>query len=148
MVAVASLTGWAGTRTPSSQSVPASAPGLSRPIDLVSRDYDRYDHPPPTLAPRAGAVDVARPQRVEPAPAPPRGGGSWGALANCESGGHNDDTGNGFYGYFQFDAGTWRSVSGLAGVASDYSYDVQLAAAEKLYAERGRAPWPICGRYL
>jgi hypothetical protein len=77
-----------------------------------------------------------------------RAGAGWGALGNCESGNKNDNTGNGFYGYFQFDAGTWRSASGLPGVASDYSYAVQLAAAQKLYANRGRAPWPLCGRYL
>lgn len=73
---------------------------------------------------------------------------NWPALVVCESGGHNDNTGNGFYGYFQFDRRTFEAITGLAGVASDYPYSVQLDAAERLFAERGRQPWPVCGHLL
>jgi hypothetical protein len=70
----------------------------------------------------------------------------WDRLARCESGNRNLSTGNGFYGYWQFDARTWRQFH--PGVASDYDRATQLAAAQRLHAARGWAPWPGCSRAL
>jgi uncharacterized protein YabE (DUF348 family) len=47
------------------------------------------------------------------------------ALRDCESGGnYNDDTGNGYYGAYQFSLGTWERL-GEAGLPSDAGASVQ-----------------------
>lgn len=73
---------------------------------------------------------------------------NWAALARCESGNTPSiNTGNGFYGMYQFDLQTWRSVGG-------YGYPHQASAAEQtkraqiLYNQRGAQPWPVCGLRL
>jgi Transglycosylase-like domain len=70
------------------------------------------------------------------------------SIAICESGGNpTTNTGNGFYGKWQFTLATWRSVTGLPGLPSDYSEAVQDAAAAKLYAGgAGAGNWPVCSR--
>lgn len=73
---------------------------------------------------------------------------NWAALRRCESGDRNLNTGNGYYGYHQFNDRTWRSVTGRRDHASDASFAEQQAAAEKLYSQRGGAPWPYCRRFL
>jgi uncharacterized protein YabE (DUF348 family) len=52
--------------------------------------------------------------------------GTWlSALRDCESGGnYQDDTGNGYYGAYQFSLGTWERL-GLSGLPSDASPSVQ-----------------------
>lgn len=67
----------------------------------------------------------------------------WDSLAACESTNTNANTGNGFYGYYQFDQQTWEST-GRTGLASDYSREEQTAAAADLAAARGGQPWPNC----
>ena len=74
--------------------------------------------------------------------------GAWAKVANCESGGNpNAVNGAGYYGLFQFDLQTWRSVGG-SGNPTQASAAEQLSRAKKLYAQRGASPWPVCGRYL
>ncbi len=69
-------------------------------------------------------------------------------LRGCESGGnYRAATGNGFYGAYQFDLGTWRSL-GYGGRPSDASPATQDAAARQLQAARGWSPWPACSRRL
>ena len=66
-------------------------------------------------------------------------------LRSCE-GGYGINTGNGYYGAYQFDAGTWASVSSATyGNASPAEED---AAARALYERRGWSPWPSCGAGL
>ena len=73
---------------------------------------------------------------------------NWAALANCESGGNPaENTGNGFYGMYQFTVSTWDSLGG-SGLPSDASAATQTALAEKLYTEAGSGQWPVCGHYL
>lgn len=72
----------------------------------------------------------------------------WQALIVCESGRTNANTGNGYFGYEQFDDPTWFSVTGLPGHASDYDAFTQIEAGFALYDERGAEPWPWCGRAL
>ncbi|SDI98253.1 Uncharacterized conserved protein YabE, contains G5 and tandem DUF348 domains [Frankineae bacterium MT45] len=76
---------------------------------------------------------------------------NWDAVAACESGGNwAINTGNGFYGGLQFDAGTWLSNGGgaYAPRADLASRSAQIAIATKLYNARGSSPWPVCGQRL
>jgi lysozyme family protein len=66
-------------------------------------------------------------------------------IAACESGGDpTTDTGNGYYGKYQFSRATWRRMggSGNPAHASEAEQDQRAAA---LYAREGSAPWPNCG---
>jgi hypothetical protein len=72
----------------------------------------------------------------------------WGALADCESGGNPRAVNPaGYYGLYQFDLGTWRSVGG-SGLPTAASAGEQTYRAKLLYKQRGRSPWPTCGRLL
>ena len=73
---------------------------------------------------------------------------NWRALAGCESGGNPRAVNPaGYYGLYQFDTGTWGSVGGR-GLPTQASADEQTYRAQKLYQQRGRSPWPNCGRLL
>ena len=73
---------------------------------------------------------------------------NWGALANCESGGNPHAVNPaGYYGLYQFSVGTWRSVGG-SGLPTSASAAEQTYRAKLLYQQRGRSPWPVCGRLL
>jgi hypothetical protein len=68
------------------------------------------------------------------------------AIAACESGGNPaTNTGNGFYGKYQFTQSTWASVGGTGNPAAASEAE-QDARAAQLYAQQGSAPWPVCGR--
>ena len=68
------------------------------------------------------------------------------AIAACESGGDpGANTGNGFYGKFQFTLQTWRSVGGTGNPATAGEAEQNRRAA-MLYAREGASPWPVCGR--
>jgi hypothetical protein len=83
-------------------------------------------------------------QHVESVP----GGPSAETLASireCESGGnYQDDTGNGFYGAYQFMQGTWEAVGGK-GSPAEASPAEQDYRAALLYARSGAGQWPVCG---
>jgi hypothetical protein len=69
-------------------------------------------------------------------------------LRTCESGGnYQANTGNGFYGAYQFDLGTWQGL-GYSGRPSDAAPSTQDAAARQLESQRGWSPWPACSRKL
>ena len=96
---------------------------------------------PPTTAPPAASSSGAS---GEPAPL----GGVWLELRDCESGdNYQEDTGNGFYGAYQFAGATWSGL-GLPGVASDAPYWEQDEAAQRLQAQYGWKPWPACSAAL
>ncbi len=87
-------------------------------------------------------VELARRRRIDPTQA------QWEALRHCESSGnYRVNTGNGYYGAYQFDQTTWESVGG-SGRPHWAEPEMQDARARLLYARRGPQPWPICGRYL
>jgi Transglycosylase-like domain len=68
------------------------------------------------------------------------------AIAACESGGNPAaNTGNGFYGKYQFTQSTWASVGGTGNPAAASEAEQDMRAA-MLYAQQGSAPWPVCGR--
>lgn len=69
-------------------------------------------------------------------------------LSYCEAGGDpTKNTGNGYYGMFQFDIGTWANYGGYAR-ADLAPADVQIAKARETQARRGWSPWPACARKL
>jgi hypothetical protein len=97
-------------------------------------------------------VKDPRPRRVlvgrEAYSVPGADGLNWGALANCESGGNPRAVNPaGYYGLYQFDLGTWGSVGG-SGLPTNASAAEQTYRAKLLYQQRGRSPWPNCGRLL
>lgn len=79
------------------------------------------------------------------------------ALARCESGGNPRAVSRSgrYRGAYQFDQATWDGAVTRAGrpewagrPPDTAPPEVQDAAARQLYAERGRQPWPHCGRHL
>jgi hypothetical protein len=68
------------------------------------------------------------------------------AIAACESGGNpQTDTGNGFYGKYQFSLDTWQAVGG-AGNPAQASEAEQDRRAAALMAQAGPGQWPVCGQ--
>jgi hypothetical protein len=68
------------------------------------------------------------------------------AIAACESGGNPaTNTGNGFYGKYQFTQSTWHAVGGTGNPAAAPEAEQDRRAA-MLYAQQGSTPWPVCGR--
>lgn len=77
----------------------------------------------------------------------PPGPDTLAAIRACESGssgGYSANTGNGFYGAYQFTLETWRSVGGTVrpDLAPPREQDKRAAA---LYRREGPSPWPVCG---
>lgn len=65
----------------------------------------------------------------------------WAAIAQCESGGNpSTNTGNGYYGMYQFSLPTWRSVGGT-GLPSDASAEEQTMRARMLQQRSGWGQW-------
>ena len=74
--------------------------------------------------------------------------GVWAQLAQCESGGNpTTNTGNGFYGMYQFTLSTWRALGGT-GLPSEASAAEQTRLAQKLQASAGWGQWPACAASL
>ena len=67
-------------------------------------------------------------------------------LRQCESGdNYRINTGNGYYGAYQFNLSTWRGVGG-SGYPHQNPPHVQDEMATRLYEQRGWQPWPSCSR--
>ena len=69
-------------------------------------------------------------------------------LRQCEAGGnYGINTGNGYYGAYQFHAGTWRGVAPAPynnRLPHEAPAHIQDMAATTLYKGRGWQPWPGC----
>ena len=75
-------------------------------------------------------------------------GDVWARLRQCESGGrYGTNTGNGFFGAYQFHPGTWRNL-GYPGLPHQASPEMQDEAARKLQARSGWGQWPVCSRRI
>jgi LysM repeat protein len=96
---------------------------------------------PSTQTPASSRARVAAP--ANHAPGAP---GIFARIRQLESGGNYAiNTGNGYYGAYQFDLQTWRGVGG-SGLPSDASPEEQDMRAQMLYQRRGCNPWPnTCG---
>lgn len=91
---------------------------------------------------RIGDLEFEKSRRNEPTAE------EWRQLRFCESTEtYNIDTGNTFYGAYQFTWETWGTVGGFDNPAHAPPAE-QDARARWLYATRGSQPWPICGRFL
>ncbi len=78
----------------------------------------------------------------------PVGDDVWAKLAQCESGGNPQaNTGNGFYGMYQFTLETWQSLGG-SGYPHEADAATQTAMAKKLQAQAGWGQWPGCADKL
>ena len=74
--------------------------------------------------------------------------GVWAKLAQCESGGNPAaNTGNGFYGMYQFTLETWQALGGT-GYPHEADAATQTAMAKKLQAQAGWGQWPGCADKL
>jgi hypothetical protein len=113
--------------TPPPRPVPSSAP--------VSVSYQ-----PPAPTHTYEATYVAR--------RPSSAGDPWYELRMCESGdNYGEDTGNGYYGAYQFSESTWESL-GYSGLPSNASPATQDQAAHELQARSGWGQWPACSARL
>lgn len=75
-------------------------------------------------------------------------GGTWDALAQCESGGNwGINTGNGFSGGLQFTPSTW-AANGGTGSPQGASREQQIAVAERVVQTQGWGAWPACSAKL
>jgi hypothetical protein len=88
---------------------------------------------------------VAGSPRVPPAgTSTPRAGGALASIRACESGGnYQTNTGNGFYGAYQFDQSTWRAAGGT-GTPNTASPAEQDRVAAGWIASGHRNAWPNC----
>lgn len=76
------------------------------------------------------------------------GGDVWAKLRQCESGGrYGINTGNGFFGAYQFHPRTWRNL-GFPGLPHQAPPEMQDEAARRLQARSGWGQWPVCSRRI
>jgi hypothetical protein len=76
------------------------------------------------------------------------GGDVWARLRSCESGGrYTTNSGNGFYGAYQFHPRTWRTL-GFPGLPHQATPEMQDEAARRLQARSGWGQWPACSRRI
>jgi peptidoglycan hydrolase-like protein with peptidoglycan-binding domain len=86
-----------------------------------------------------GVLAGAAPASADPASS------TWQRLRMCESSDrYNTNTGNGYYGAYQFDLPTWRSVGGT-GLPNQAPPAEQDFRALYLYRMRGWEPWECAG---
>jgi hypothetical protein len=106
----------------------------------------RIAHPTLRLLTRTVGPPSQRPAGVQTASARAPAGGVLAAIRQCESGGnYSTDTGNGFFGAYQFTQSTWASVGGSGNPAAASPAEQDKRAA-MLHDQQGASPWPVCGR--
>ncbi|HXR21550.1 MAG TPA: transglycosylase family protein, partial [Acidimicrobiales bacterium] len=107
---------------------------------------------PATTTPATTTPATTTPPATTAAPAadvhPPPAGGLWLELRECESGdNYQADTGNGYYGAYQFSWATWVDL-GYPGRPDQEPYWMQDEAAQRLEAMDGWGQWPSCSAAL
>jgi hypothetical protein len=135
----------AGAMTVSRRPAPVVRSSTQAKRPAVRRVRPRYTRP---NRGRWGRVSrsAVRPRVVRPQAVPT--GDAWARLRQCESGGrYNINTGNGFYGAYQFHPRTWRGL-GYPGLPHQAPPEMQDEAARKLQARSGWGQWPACSRRL
>ena len=97
-------------------------------------------------APAAGAATAHTPSLVSGADKAriSHWAGTLHHIRTCESSGsYRINTGNGYYGAYQFAAATWHNL-GYHGMPNQAAPIVQDAAAAKLLSESGTSSWGAC----
>jgi LysM repeat protein len=101
-----------------------------------------YGATAPAQPVQANAAQAGRRYAAAPATYAAGAGGILARIRQRESGGnYATNTGNDYYGAYQFSLGTWRGVGGT-GLPSDASPAEQDLRAQLLYNQRGCSPWP------
>ena len=100
-------------------------------------------------SPRSASTAAAPEPQAKPSDtsaAPSGADGTLQRIAKCESGGNPTAvSADGTYrGKYQFDRTTWREMGGT-GDPADAPEAEQDRIAAQLLAQRGTAPWPVCG---
>lgn len=71
----------------------------------------------------------------------------WFWLRDCEAhGNYQINTGNGYYGAYQFSQSTWNSMNTGYAFAHEAPPEVQDDAAKRLQARSGWGQWPVCSK--
>jgi hypothetical protein len=134
--AAAALTKRASVRQAPPQGLPVNG-GLASAVGTVVSRTPGPPAPPPPPVPGGGGGGGGG-----------GAGGVWAALRQCESGGnYATNTGNGYYGAYQFSQGTWTYL-GYPGRPDQAPPAMQDAAAQKLQAQSGWGQWPACAAAL
>jgi len=98
--------------------------------------------PDGVVVPESAPVASTGHRAVAPANYSAGAGGVLARVRMRESGGnYATNTGNGYYGAYQFSLGTWAGVGGT-GLPSNASPAEQDMRAQMLYDRRGCSPWP------
>jgi Transglycosylase-like domain len=142
LVEAAAVAATASRPAPPTQGTPVNN-GIVRVVQtIVSQPAAAAPAPTPAPAPVAAPVSAA------PVTSGGGAGGVWLQLRECESGdNYQENTGNGFYGAYQFSAQTWTNL-GYPGRPDLEPPAMQDAAAMKLQAESGWGQWPACAAAL
>jgi hypothetical protein len=132
------------TPAPTTTTVPeTTVPATTVPATTVPETTT--EPPAATTAPVAGTSAAAS---AGAGGHPPPAGGVWLQLRLCESGdNYQANTGNGFYGAYQFSWSTWSGL-GFPGRPDLEPYWMQDEAAQRLQAAQGWSPWPACSAAL
>jgi LysM repeat protein len=126
----------------------ASFNGMSLEQTLYAGSYLRIPTRDwaPRPAPATEASTVTADTRAAGSSAPSTGyapSGVWACIAQHESNGNPaTDTGNGFYGMYQFTLSTWQAAGG-SGNPADASAAEQTAVAQRVQQMQGWGAWPV-----
>jgi hypothetical protein len=124
----------------------SATPAPAPPAPVVTAPAP-VSHPPTIQAPIAGPAPTTPPTPVAPVVSG-GAGGVWAALRQCESGGnYAENTGNGYYGAYQFSQATWSGL-GYPGRPDLAPPATQDQAAQRLQARSGWGQWPACAAAL
>jgi len=122
------------------QAVAQAQAAAARQARLQAEEEAQY------AAEQRAAEQAAQSQSKATSTAP--SGGVWQELRDCESGGnYAEDSGNGYYGAYQFALATWYGL-GFSGLPSAASSATQDEAAQELQARSGWGQWPACAAEL
>jgi uncharacterized protein YabE (DUF348 family) len=120
-----------------------------KPVDkVVMYGTKARPEPEPVPEPEPAPRELAEESAPEPETSVVATSGVWAALAECESGGDpTANTGNGYYGLYQFSLSTWQAMGG-SGLPSDASAAEQTMRAQALQQQSGWGQWPACAASL
>ena len=136
-----------GSTAPVTSSPPATSPPATspRPRTAIATTASR------SVVVTTIALDSAPSTAADPVGTgadPSASADVWAKLRKCESGGRYDiNSGNGYYGAYQFAAKTWTKL-GYEGLPHQAAPEVQDEAARKLQTKAGWGQWPACSRRL
>jgi hypothetical protein len=139
------------TTAPSATAPSATAPSPTTTSSTAPATTTTTAPPPPPTAPPATTPPATTPPATTATTAdlhPPPAGGLWLELRDCESGdNYQEDTGNGYYGAYQFSWPTWVDL-GYPGRPDLEPYWMQDQAAQRLEGMDGWSQWPSCSAAL